>query len=281
LPYLCLFGREQEMGSTKVKKPLQLIKSINPRKSTQKNTNKENSVCINDYYDRIEHYAQQIRSTDDLIEIINILDVALLETRNLHHSSNEVNKAQEQVQRTEQDIVALKNELEILKELVHTDQSTGALNRRGLDTSLLRESTHADQNNISLCLVLLELDDFKLFNDIYGHQAGDQALMYLVNIIKKSLRPSDIIARFGREEFVLLLSNTTMELAKLITKRLQDNLAENHLLDADQSIPITFSAGVAERTRYEHQNSVIGRAKRALYPTKNTGKNQIVAAGRN
>ena len=95
------------MGSTKVKKPLQLIKSINSTKSTQENINKkENSVCINDYYDRIEHCAQQICSTDDLSEIINILDVALLETRNLYHSSNEVNKAQEQVQRTEQDIVA-------------------------------------------------------------------------------------------------------------------------------------------------------------------------------
>lgn len=268
------------MGSTKVKKPLQLIKSINSTKSTQENINKkENSVCINDYYDRIEHCAQQICSTDDLSEIINILDVALLETRNLYHSSNEVNKAQEQVQRTEQDIVALKNELEILKELVHTDQPTGALNRRGLDASLLRESAHADQNNASLCLVLLELDDFRLFNDIYGNQAGDKALMYLVNIIKKSLRPSDTVARFGKEEFVILLPNITMELAKLVTKRLQDNLAENHLLHADQSIPITFSAGVVERASYEHQNSVIGRARRALYPVKNTGKNQIVTAG--
>ena len=189
----------------------------------------------------------RIRSTDDLGEIINILDVALLETRHLHHSSNEVNKAREQVQRTEQDIEVLKNELEVLKELVHTDQPTGALNRRGLDASFFRESTHMlTRNNVSLCLVLLDLDDFKMFNDIYGHQAGDQALMHLVNIIKESLRPSDIIARFGGEEFVVLLPNTTMELATLVIKRLQDNLTENHLLHADQSIPITFSAGVAD-----------------------------------
>ena len=258
---------------------MQLIKSINSTKSTQENINKEeNSVRINDYYDRIEHYAQQIRLTDDLGEIINLLDVALLETRNLHHSSNEVNKAQEQVQRTEQDIEVLKNELEVLKELVHTDQPTGALNRRGLDASFFRESAYADRNNVSLCLVLLDLDDFKMFNDIFGHQAGDQALMHLVNIIKESLRPSDIIARFGGEEFVVLLPNTTMELATLVTKRLQDKLTENHLLHADQSIPITFSAGVAARARYEHQNSIIGRADRALYLAKNNGKNQIVTA---
>lgn len=267
------------MQIAKEKKLLQLIKTTNVTKSPPAAVNnEENSVGINDYYKRIEHYAQQIRSTDDLGEIINILDVALLETRSLH-SNKEVKKARGQVQRTEQDIEALKNELEVLKELVHTDQPTGALNRAGLEASLLREAARADRNNDSLCLVLLDLDDFKLFNDTYGHQTGDRALFHLVNITKKSLRPSDIIARFGGEEFVILLPNTTIELATLVTKRLQDNLVENSLLHAGQSIPITFSAGVAARIRYEHQNSVIGRADRALYLAKNGGKNKIVTAG--
>ncbi len=267
------------MQITKEKKLLRLIKTTNVAKSVQADTNnEENPVDIHDYYKRIEHYAQQIRSTDDLGEIINILDVALLETRSLH-SSKEVKKARGQVQRTEQDIEALKNELEELKELVHTDQPTGALNRVGLDASLLSEAARADRNNDSLCLVLLDLDDFKLINDTYGHQTGDLVLFHLVNITKKSLRPSDTIARFGGEEFVILLPNTTIELATLVTKRLQDNLLENCFLHADQFIPITFSAGVVARTRYEHQNSVIGRADRALYLAKNSGKNQIVAEG--
>ena len=273
------FGREYEMENTKEKKTLRLIKTTDATESAQAIVNKEeNSVCINDYYKRIEHYAQQIRSIDDLGEIINILDEALLETRNLH-SSNEIKKARSQLQSTEQDIEVLKSELEVLKELVHTDQPTGALNRGGLDASLLRESARADRNNESLCLVLLVLDDFKLFNDTYGHQTGNRALLHLVNITKKSLRPSDIIARFGRKEFVVLLPNTTIELATLVTKRLQDNLADDYMLHADQLIPITFSASVVVRTRNEHQNSVIGRADRALYLAKNAGKNQIVTAG--
>jgi diguanylate cyclase len=76
-----------------------------------------------------------------------------------------------------------------------------------------------------------------------------------------------------------LLPNTTIELATLVTKRLQDNLVDDYMLHADQLIPITFSAGVVVRARNEHQNSVIGRADRALYLAKNAGKNQIVTAG--
>jgi diguanylate cyclase len=104
-------------------------------------------------------------------------------------------------------------------------------------------------------------------------------LSHLVNVIKESLRPSDIVARLSLEEFVILLPNTTLELATQITNRLQNNLAERSLLHADnKSIPITFSAGIAVRARYEHQNSVIGRADRSLHSAKISRKNQISVA---
>lgn len=103
-------------------------------------------------------------------------------------------------------------------------------------------------------------------------------MSHLVNVIKESLRPSDIVARFGLEEFVILLPNTTLELATQITNLLQNNLAGKSLLHVDKSIPITFSAGIAVRARYEHQNSVIGRADRALHIAKIGGKNKISVA---
>lgn len=268
------------MGSIKEKKLLKQIKETNNKEFTQaKISNEDNSARIDDYYERIEHYAQQIRSTDDLSEIINFLDVALFETKNLH-DSNDVKKTREQIQQTEQNIETLKSELEVLKELVHIDQSTGALNRRGFDASYIRESANADRNNISLCLVLLDLDDLKLFNDVYGYHTGDLALSHLVYITKKSLRPSDIISRYEKDKFVILLPNTTIELATLVTRRLQNNLVENHLKHDEHAIPITFSAGVATRTRYENQSSVIRRADRALYLAKRSGagKSHIVAA---
>lgn len=268
------------MDTTEDKKLWQISNIKNDARSTQitiSNTEAKDLVGINEYYEQIENYAQQIRSTNDLNEIINILNVALIETKNLYFSG-EVKNVRGHVHRTGKDIKALKNELEILQDLVHTDQLTGALNRSGFDVSLIREASDADQHNNLLCLISINIDDFRTLIDIYGHQTGNRALSHLVNVIKESLRPSDVVARFGIEEFVILLPNTTLEFATQITNRLQNNLAKRSLLHVDQSIPITFSAGIAIRARYEHQNSVIGRADRALHLAKNGGKNQISVA---
>jgi diguanylate cyclase len=266
------------VDTTKDKKLRQISNIENNARTTQMTiSNKENSIGIDKYYEQIENYTQQIRSTDDLNEIINILDVALIETKNLYFNG-EVKNVRGYVHRTGKDIETLKNELEALQNLVHTDQLTGALNRTGFDASLVREASDADQHDNSLCLVSVNIDDFKVFIDIYGNQVGNLALSHLVNVIKESLRPSDIVARFGLEEFVILLPNTTLELATQITNRLQNNLAERSLLHVDKSIPITFSAGIAVRARYEHQNSVIGRTDRALHIARIGGKNQISVA---
>lgn len=269
------------MDTTKDKKLWQIANIKNDARSTQITiSNKENSTSIDKYHQQIENYTQQIRSTDDLNEIINILDVALIETKNLYFS-DEVNNVREHVHNTEKDIKTLKNELEVLQNLVHTDQLTGALNRAGFDAALAREASDADQHDNSLCLVSANIDDFKVFVDINGNEAGNRALSHLVNVIKKSLRPSDIVARFGLEEFVILLSNTTLEFATQITNRLQNNVAEKGLLHVDKSMPITFSAGIAVRARYEHQNSVIGRADRELHIAKVGRKDQISIANYN
>jgi diguanylate cyclase len=266
------------VDTTKDKKLWQISNIENDARTTQMTiSNKENSISIDEYYEQIENYTKQIRSTDDLNEIINILDVALIETKNLYFNG-EVKNVRGHVHRTGKDIEALKNELEALQNLVHTDQLTGALNRAGFDASLVREASDADRHDNSLCLVSVNIDDFKVFIDIYGNQAGNLALSHLVNVIKESLRPSDIVARFGLEEFVILLPNTTLELATQITNRLQNNLAERSLPHVDKSIPITFSAGIAVRARYEHQNSVIGCADRALHIARIGRKKQISVA---
>lgn len=231
-----------------------------------------------DYYRQVEHYAEQIRKTDSADEIIRILDIVLSMTKGLK-LSDEIFTAQEQVKGAEQKIESLKNELEQLKELVQTDQMTGAFNRRGLDDIFKREAARADRNAQSLGVVLIDLDNFKQINDTLGHSYGDSVLINLVNIAKETLRPSDIMARFGGEEFVILLPDVELEDALTIVHRLQNNLTKNSLLQIDnQSMSITFSAGVALRSFGEHQHSVISRADRALHQAKRTGKNRIIPA---
>lgn len=266
------------MQIIKAKRPLQLVKRADSAPKDSATASRGKPAAGNGgYYERIEHYARQIRQTDNVTEIINILNVALLETRALH-SRDEVRTAREQVQRAEQKIESLKGELEQLKELVHADPLTGALNRSGLDEAYAREAARADRRDTPLCVALLDLDDFKRFNDTSGHVAGDSVLRHLVNVARETLRPNDIIARFGGEEFVVLMPDTGMDSAMLVIDRLQRGLAASCLLHAGQPLPITFSAGVTPRTPYERQSTVISRADEALYEAKHAGKNRVLAA---
>jgi len=263
----------QEAIKQKQKGMLRLVKSSDTVESEQKPM-----VDSEDYYKQVELYAEQIRKTSSADEIIRILDIVLSETRGLRFS-DEIFAAQEQVKCAEQKIESLKSELEQLKGLVQIDQMTGAYNRRGLEELFKREAARADRNAQSLGVILIDLDNFKQINDSLGHQYGDSVLMNLVTIAKETLRPTDIVARFGGEEFVILLPDVEMEEALTIVYRLQDNLAKNSLLQInDQSTFITFSAGVALRSFGEYQHSVISRADKALYQAKRTGRNRAIPA---
>ena len=158
------------------------------------------------------------------------------------------------------------------------DQLTGALNRRGLDEAFEREATRADRSQTPLCIALIDIDDFKRLNDTLGHQAGDQALIHLSNVIKDALRPSDSVARYGGEEFIVVLPGISIEEAAATVERLQRELTKKFFLHENDRVLVTFSAGVAQREPEESQEDVIGRADKAMYKAKKAGKNRVVVA---
>jgi diguanylate cyclase len=127
-------------------------------------------------------------------------------------------------------------------------------------------------------VAVLDLDNFKRLNDTYGHQAGDDALVHLMNVVRKTLRPTDITARYGGEEFVILFSETTLPQAVQAMNRLQRELTKRFFLHNNERLLITFSAGVAQFKTGETQDAVIERADRAMYQAKLQGKNRVVAA---
>ncbi len=226
------------------------------------------------YYQRIEGYAHRIRETDNVMTIIDILDQALTETRGLESKyDDQITPAK--LSHAELEIQSLKEELEQLRGLVHIDHLTGTLNRSGLHESFARETARAERAGTLLAVALLDLDDFKLLNDRYGHQTGDDALVHLANIIRKTLRPSDVVVRFGGEEFLFLLPDATAEQTMLALLRIQNDLDKQPMIYNNSDILLSFSAGIAIRGNSESRDAVIARADAAMYAAKRAGKRQV------
>jgi len=157
-----------------------------------------------------------------------------------------------------------------------TDALTGALNRRGFDEAYQREVARAGRSGRHLTLALIDLDDFKRLNDTLGHQAGDDALVHLVATLRKALRPSDVLCRFGGEEFVLMLPETTLAQAAAVISRFQRQFAATAL--PGWPTVLTFSAGVVVRAPSETLEETLARADAATYAAKRAGKNCVVKA---
>ena len=240
------------------------------------------ATSTGDFHEKIGGFTERISSADNIADLNDVVAEVLKETRLVQmealKSRDRMIAARQEVQDAEAKIVTLEAELRHMSELVREDQLTGSLNRRGLDDVFERETARADRRGTPLCVALLDLDDFKRLNDTHGHQAGDAALRHLVKIVKDELRSMDVIARFGGEEFVILLPETTLEAAAQTMTRLQRELTKHFFLHENDKLLITFSAGVALRIPNETQEALIGRADQAMYAAKKAGKNRVVVA---
>jgi diguanylate cyclase len=267
----------------------QLKHSLSDVKGTVKNMmmtfiDRLSSVATStgDFHEKIGGFSEKISRADNIVDLNKILDEVLHETRFIQtealHARDRMILARQEVQEAEQRIHSLEAKLQHMSELVREDQLTGSLNRRGLDDVFERETARADRRGTPLCVALLDLDDFKRLNDTFGHQAGDGALKHLVKIVKDTLRTMDVIARFGGEEFLILLPETTVEAAATTMTRLQRELTKHFFLHENEKVLITFSAGVALRQPNEEQAALVKRADMAMYEAKKTGKNRVVIA---
>lgn len=240
------------------------------------------ATSTGDYHEKMDAYSQKISQAPDILTLNQILDDVMRDTRAAQiealRSRDEVLAAKLRVQEAENRIQQLESQLEQMGDLVKEDQLTGSLNRRGLEDVFEREAARSDRKKSPLCIALLDLDDFKKLNDTYGHVAGDEALIHLVRVIKDTLRTMDVIARFGGEEFLIVLPDTPLENAVQTVSRIQRELTKRIFMHGSQRLFITFSAGVALRNEGEEQTDLIKRADEALYKAKDAGKNRVVAA---
>ncbi|HSI28940.1 MAG TPA: GGDEF domain-containing protein [Methylophilus sp.] len=232
------------------------------------------------YSGKIETYAQELSQTDDLIkinELVNLLmrDTSVMQTDILRSRDDLLNQ-QRVASDTQARILKLQDELSQLSEVVRIDQLTGVLNRRGMDDAFSTEIARYHRSGELLSVALLDIDNFKSLNDQHGHAAGDSALKHLAGVVKRTVRPTDIVTRMGGEEFVVILPNTNLDEAVTTMSRLQRALTKEYFLGNNQKLLITFSAGVALFQTEDDVSSILLRADQAMYLAKKSGKNRVM-----
>ncbi|WP_165667142.1 GGDEF domain-containing protein [Metapseudomonas otitidis] len=157
----------------------------------------------------------------------------------------------------------------------NVDTLTGLYNRRWLEHVYARESTRCAFNGQPLCLLMLDVDHFKAYNDRHGHLAGDYALCLVAHTLRNQLRPKDSMSRFGGEEFVILLPDIALDEARRIGERLRASLEQITSFYSPVGVlpGVTVSIGLTEMAPRDDLKSLIARADQALYDAKMRGRN--------
>jgi diguanylate cyclase (GGDEF)-like protein len=182
-------------------------------------------------------------------------------------------------QKLREEISERKRIEEMLEELSRTDYLTGILNRRAMTQRLEELSKSITDQSESFCIILLDLDHFKEINDSYGHDVGDQTLKHAVERLRHGIRESDLLGRWGGEEFLIMLPRTSLPEAQGLAERLCSSLAGSRMESDGQSVAVTGSFGVADfRPGKEDLDDCLKRTDDALYQAKTEGRNRIIVA---
>lgn len=172
--------------------------------------------------------------------------------------------------------ILLKQALEALGESVNRDGMTGIYNRRYLEQRLSTEFDRTIRYGGVLTYVLFDLDHFKKVNDTYGHLAGDEVLCEVTRRASGMLRSVDIVGRYGGEEFALILPNTNMDGARILSDRIRQKIAEKPVKYKNIEIPVTISMGINQlQPEIKTYEQLIHGADTALYASKEAGRNRV------
>ena len=233
----------------------------------------------------VEHVARLAPDPPPVLQERRLLDVGervVCEEFEIHHASRTILRwVARQVTSPEPTVVVVCSDITTEVDLASayerqavTDQLTGLANRRGAEQQLKREVARARRYNTSMALVMLDLDHFKRVNDVFGHQVGDDTLRQMASILQARLRECDLAARWGGEEFLLVLPETDIEGGRACAERIRAAVGAMTLPVSGQ-LPV--SAGVAELEQSDESDhyQAIARADAKLYEAKAAGRNAV------
>ncbi|NWC89470.1 diguanylate cyclase [Pseudomonas reactans] len=248
---------------------------------------RELDTQIREQVDGLQSSVQEAADLDSLKHVLESHLEGLLGTMDEHQQQRDQREQEtaarlkglaERVANMEQEAQGYREHLEVQRQKALIDPLTGLPNRAAWSERLDQEVNTWHQRGNNLSLAMLDLDHFKRINDGYGHLAGDKVLKIIANVLRKRLRPSDFIARFGGEEFVLLMPNSSLSDALAAGEVLRAAIEACPFHFKGEPVTITVSMGVAQFQPGERSDLALKRADEALYRAKAAGRNQVQAA---
>lgn len=235
---------------------------------------------INDSIQTIEDIEPLKQSIQKRVDAIaeHIQTFQESESVRLKESEEHIKKLTEKIAKMEGDSEHLRSHLEETQQQAYKDVLTGIPNRNAYEERLSEEVARARRYGSVLCMVVWDVDNFKNINDSYGHAAGDRVLKVIAEKLNDSIRETDFLARFGGEEFILLLPGTELEPTRQVAEKLRESIEATPFHFRDSNVTITVSGGIAQLKKDETTNSLFERADKALYKAKESGRNQTQLA---
>ncbi|VVO81908.1 hypothetical protein PS896_01855 [Pseudomonas fluorescens] len=239
---------------------------------------------IREQVDGLQTSVQEAADLEDLKHVLENHLEGLLGTMDQHQKQRDAREQEvatrlkslsERVAHMEQEAQGFREHLEVQRQKALIDPLTGLPNRAAWSERLEHEIQQWQQHGNTLSLAMLDLDHFKRINDNYGHLAGDKVLKIIATVLRKRLRGSDFIARFGGEEFVLLMPATPPAVGAKLLETLRAAIEACPFHFKGERVTITLSMGLATFRAGEHSDLVLKRADQALYRAKNAGRNRV------